>query len=170
VLWKDAAGVSTSVTSALIANWMTGKAAEYKAYTDLVNGATYKAAVDRYNYYAAGKAWTKAWALANVDKTIDETVTKQYIDALTKKTNAAGTEITIAPEMPMVPLRPLVYSGPAFHYSTAAQPVSSFALQGGMGMPALGKLGFVTSGGFGHAFGVRGQGNENKDEVSSDTA
>jgi hypothetical protein len=150
---------------------MTGKAAEYKAYTDLVAGDTYKAAVDRYNYYAAGKAWTKAWAADNADLTIDETVIKKYVDALKTVTNAAGTILTIAPEKPMVPLIPLVYSGPAFHYSaTVAQPISSFTLQGGMGIPTLGKLGFTAAAGFGHAFGVRGQGNESAAAANSDTA
>jgi hypothetical protein len=150
---------------------MAGKAVEYKAYTDLVEGASYKAAVDKWDYYAAGKAWTKAWGLANVDKTIDATVLKPYIDALKTVTNAAGSIITIAPEKPMVPILPVAYNGPAFHTNAAvAQPVSSFTLLGGMGLPVLGKLGFLTASGFGHTFGTRGQGNENASAPSSDTA
>ena len=71
----------------------------------------------------------------------------------------------------MVPLIPIAYSGPAFHYSaTVTQPISSFVLQGGMGIPTLGKLGFTAAAGFGHAFGVRGQGNESAAAATSDTA
>lgn len=150
---------------------MAGKAVEYKAYTDLVTGAAYKASVDKYDYYAAGKAWTKAWGLANVGTAIDAAILKPYVDALKTVTNAANSIITIAPEKPMVPILPIAYNGPAFHTNAlVAQPVSSFTLLGGMGLPSLGKLGFTTASGFGHTFGTRGQGNENVSAPSSDTA
>jgi hypothetical protein len=71
----------------------------------------------------------------------------------------------------MVPILPLAYAGPAFQkIPPATQPASSFMLQAGMGRPTLGKLGFVSAGGFGHAFGVIGQGNEStKAATDSDT-
>jgi hypothetical protein len=139
------------------------------AYTTLVASADYKTKIDNYNYFAAGKAWTTAWTTANPDLTIDDTVTKKYTDILRTAT-VDGTEIKIAPEMPMTPILPLEYPGPKLHYGAAAQPISTFMMTGGMGMPTLGKIGFKSIGGYGHAFGVRGQGNEDVSAVASDTA
>jgi hypothetical protein len=88
-----------------------------------------------------------------------------------RKTTVAGNELTFAPEMPMEAIAPMAYAGPAlFTDSTGTQPASSFKLLGGMGMPTLGKLGWESIGGYGHSFGVRGQGNEATDLSDSDLA
>jgi len=54
---------------------------------------------------------------------------------------------------------------------TTPQTADTFMISAGMGKPVIGMLkssGSTT--GFGHSFGVKGQGNEAKDLVSSDTA
>jgi hypothetical protein len=105
----------------------------------------------------------------NKDKAIDDAVKAPYLAAV-RKVMVEGTEISIAPEVPAVPILPMAYGGPAHSPGTATQEAKSFRVVGGMGLPTLGRLGFVGVGGNGHAFGVMGQGNEAKDEASSDTA
>jgi hypothetical protein len=105
----------------------------------------------------------------NTDKTIDDAVKKPYIDIL-RTVTVEGADITIAPEIPEVPIYPMAYPGPSHFAGTGTQSESSFKVVGGMGLATLGRLGFAGVGGNGHAFGVMGQGNEAKDLPSSDTA
>lgn len=159
VLWRNDKDVDALVPAEFFASWMSEYSSKYKAYADLVASQSYTDQIDKYNYFAAGKAWTKAWLTKNVDKAVDETVTKPYTDRLRKK-EVNGAEILIAPEMPMVPTLPAAYAGPTLHSEKVAQVKNTFKLTGGMGLPTIGKLGFESSSGFGHGFGVKGQGNE----------
>ena len=72
--------------------------------------------------------------------------------------------------MPMVPILPTEYPGPKFHTGSEAQLKNTFKIIAGMGIPAIGRLGFEDRAGKGKAFGVQGQGNESKDDTASDTA
>jgi hypothetical protein len=60
----------------------------------------------------------------------------------------------VAPEMPMVPILPTEYPGPKFHTGSEAQLKNTFKIIAGMGIPAIGRLGFEDRAGKGKAFGV----------------
>jgi hypothetical protein len=167
VSYRNAASVDTTVPAEFFADWMNVYAAKYNAYTEYTK--VYLDKVDKYNYFAAGKAWTAAWIAKNVGTSIDVAVTQPYTDALRKAT-VDGAEILIAPEKPMVPILPAAYDGPSIHTGAGTQAINTFTLLGGMGKPVIGKLGFNAVAGLGHSFGVKGQGNEAKDNSSSDTA
>lgn len=98
VTWKKAGDIVSTVPAEFFADWMSVYAGKYNAYTTAV-GDAYLAKVDQYNFFAAGKAWTKAWLAKNVGKTIDETTFKPYTDIL-KKVTVGGADILIAPEIP----------------------------------------------------------------------
>ena len=72
--------------------------------------------------------------------------------------------------MPMVPILPIEYPGPKLHTGKDAQLKNTYKVVAGMGIPAIGKLTFNDRAGLGKAFGVKGQGNESKDDKVSDTA
>jgi hypothetical protein len=49
-----------------------------KMYAETIKGDKYAKDIDVYNYYAAGKAWTKAWIAKFVDKSITPEVILPY--------------------------------------------------------------------------------------------
>jgi len=98
VTWKKAGDIVSTVPAEFFADWMSVYTGKYTAYTAAVS-SDYLTKVDQYNFFAAGKAWTKAWLAKNVGKTIDETTFKPYTDIL-KKVTVGGADILIAPEIP----------------------------------------------------------------------
>jgi hypothetical protein len=133
---------------------------------DLVASADYKTNIDDWNYFAAGKAWTKAWLEANDGKTVSEELMATYAGRM-RKVTVADYELTLAPEMPEFAIAPMAYPGPAiFAAFSGDQPASTFKPLGGMGLQTLGKLGWESIAGYGHSFGVRGQGNEATAELT----
>lgn len=72
--WKNSNDIVNTIPAEFIGKWMKEYNSKYHEYSEKVISAGYATKIDQYNFFAAGKEWSKAWLLKNVGKTIDPTI------------------------------------------------------------------------------------------------
>lgn len=163
VNWYDKDGKVLSAPAETFAKWIGVSNTAYAKYTTDTTAASYKTAIDVWNFHARQVSWLKEWLKTNTGKTApDATVLKTYTDKLVSApADAAGTIAKLAPEKPEVPPMPASYNGPALKPKDTkdADRKDMFELIGGMGRPSIGKLIVKDALGTQHMFGVKGTGN-----------